>query len=161
MPCSSQSSFLKYPVPSDFPFMCFLSLITEAPGLTFTSSATLSEPCYDTPKHSWNTSLMKKCWGMWVAQPGEERALGRPYCKLSVYKGSLYERQRQAFTKASCYRTKNNGFKLGGVRFRLDLKKFFAVRLVRHWKRLFREVVDALSLEVVYTRLHGPLSNLV
>lgn len=50
--------------------------------------------------------------------------------------------------KACCGRTQGSGFKLKGGRFRLDMKKFFAVMLVRHWKRLFREAADALSLEV-------------
>lgn len=85
---------------------------------------------------------MEKCWGNLVSQPGEERALGRPDWKLLVYKGSLYETQRQAFSKACCDRAKGNGFKLKGGRFRLDMKKFFAMRLVKHWKRLFREAVD-------------------
>ena len=39
--------------------------------------------------------------------------------------------------------------------------KFFTVRVVRHWNRLPREVVDALSLDMFKTRLDGALSNLV
>ena len=35
------------------------------------------------------------------------------------------------------------------------------MRVVRHWNRLPREVVDALSLEVFKARLDGALSNLV
>ncbi|KFQ05872.1 hypothetical protein N330_10053, partial [Leptosomus discolor] len=55
-----------------------------------------------------------------------------------------------------------NGWKLGEGRFRLDIrKKFFTLRVVRHWKRLPKEVVDAPSLEVFKTRLDGALSNLV
>ncbi|KFQ60802.1 hypothetical protein N334_02272, partial [Pelecanus crispus] len=55
-----------------------------------------------------------------------------------------------------------NGFKMQEGRFRLDIrKKFFTVRVVRHWNRLPREAVDAPSLEVFKARLDGALSNLV
>ncbi|KFR01048.1 hypothetical protein Y956_01783, partial [Nipponia nippon] len=55
-----------------------------------------------------------------------------------------------------------NGFKLKEGRFKLDIrKKFFTVRVVKHWHRLPREVVDAPSLAVFKARLDGALSNLV
>ena len=39
-------------------------------------------------------------------------------------------------------------------------KKFLTVRVARHWNRLPREVVDALSLETLEVRLDRALSNL-
>ncbi|KFQ11495.1 hypothetical protein N329_02822, partial [Haliaeetus albicilla] len=55
-----------------------------------------------------------------------------------------------------------NGFKMKEGRFRLDVrKKFFTLRLERHWNRLPREAVDAPSLAVFKARLDGALSNLV
>ncbi|KFQ31853.1 hypothetical protein N332_01182, partial [Mesitornis unicolor] len=55
-----------------------------------------------------------------------------------------------------------NDFNLEEGRFRLDTrKKFFTVRVVRHWHRLPREVVDAPTLEVFKARLDRALGNLV
>ncbi|KFM06107.1 hypothetical protein AS27_11144, partial [Aptenodytes forsteri] len=55
-----------------------------------------------------------------------------------------------------------NGFKLKGGRFRLDIrKKFFTLRVVKHWHRLPREMVDAPSLETFKVRLDGALSKLI
>ncbi|KFM12260.1 hypothetical protein AS27_09785, partial [Aptenodytes forsteri] len=51
---------------------------------------------------------------------------------------------------------------LKGGRFRLDRrKKFCTLRVVKHWHRLPREVVDAPSLETFKVRLDGALSNLI
>ena len=47
-------------------------------------------------------------------------------------------------------------------RFRLDIsKKFFTMKVVKHWHRLPREAVAAPSLAVLKARLDGALSNLV
>ncbi|KFP44940.1 hypothetical protein N324_01124, partial [Chlamydotis macqueenii] len=55
-----------------------------------------------------------------------------------------------------------NSFKIEGDRFRLDKRKtFFTMRVVEHWNRLPREVVDAPSLETFKARLDEALSNLI
>jgi len=57
---------------------------------------------------------------------------------------------------------RGNGFKLEESRFRLGItKKFFTVRVVRHWNKLLSESVDALTLEAFKPRLHEALRNLV
>jgi len=44
----------------------------------------------------------------------------------------------------------------------LDIrKKFFTIRVVRHWNRLPRDVVDAPSLETFKVRLDQALGNLI
>ncbi|KFQ65566.1 hypothetical protein N334_03580, partial [Pelecanus crispus] len=54
------------------------------------------------------------------------------------------------------------GFKLKKNRFRPDIrKKLFTMRVVKHWNRLPREVVEAPSLATLKVRLDGALSNLI
>ena len=66
------------------------------------------------------------------------------------------------FTSVCSDRTRGNGCKLKEGRFRLDIKKkFFTMRVVKHWNRLPREAVDVPSLEVFKAGLDGALSNLV
>ncbi|KFO77042.1 hypothetical protein N303_10736, partial [Cuculus canorus] len=55
-----------------------------------------------------------------------------------------------------------NGYKLERGRFRLDIRRnFFTMRVVRHWNRLPREVVDVPSLEGFKARLDGALGSLI
>jgi len=77
-------------------------------------------------------------------------------------KGAYKRAGEELFTRTCSDRTKGNGFKLKEIRFRLDIrKKFFTMRVVRHWNRLPRESMDVPSLAVFKARLDGVLSSLV
>jgi len=66
------------------------------------------------------------------------------------------------FSKTCCDRTRSNGFKPRKGRFRLNIrKKYSTMRVVKHWNKLPREVVEGPSLETFKVRLDGALSNLV
>jgi len=97
-----------------------------------------------------------------AVQPGEEKAVGRPYSSLPVPEGAYRKDGENLFSRAYCDRTRSNGFKVREGRFRLAIrKKFFTIRVVKYWNRLPGEVVKALSLEIFKAWLDGTLSNLV
>ncbi|GAB0180068.1 hypothetical protein GRJ2_000472100 [Grus japonensis] len=92
----------------------------------------------------------------------KRRLRGDLIAAFQYLKGAYRKAGEGLFTRAWSYRTRGNGLKLKKGRFRLDIrKKFFTVRVVRHWNRLPREAVEAPSLEVFKTRLDGALGNVV
>jgi len=81
---------------------------------------------------------------------------------LPYLDGAYKKDGENLFRGACCCRTSSNAFKLREDRFRLDIRKtFFTMRVVKHWKRLPREVVEAPSLETLTSRLDGAQSDLV
>lgn len=66
------------------------------------------------------------------------------------------------FSRASCNRTRDDGFKLKEDPIRLDTwKKVSLMRLVQHWNVLPKEAADIPFLETFKARLNRTLNNLV
>ena len=81
---------------------------------------------------------------------------------LQYLKGSYKKVWDRLLSRVCGDRTRGNGFKLKDGRFRLDMrKKSFTARIVRHWHRFPREVLDAPFLEIFKVRLDQALGSLV
>ena len=91
----------------------------------------------------------------------KRRLWGDLIVAFQCLKGAYKQEGGWLFTKVDSDRTRGNSFKLRQERFRLDIRReFFPQRVVTHWNRLPKEVVDAPSLEAFNARLDVALGSL-